>query len=86
MNVVQQLHPFAGKNPGESIPALEGQLTLMEPLTALGSVPSINESARSFLFHRAANGDFYSAHSPPPRSFQTSDQKSAINCSTPRKT
>jgi hypothetical protein len=53
----------------------------MEGIAALGAVPRIHELARCLVFHRAADCNFHNAHLSP-RKLRTSDQKSAISCST----
>ncbi len=80
-DVAQQLHPFAGQHAGQRVPAFERQVALAEGFAVLGAVPGIDEPARRFLFHRAADRHFHIAHLPP-RKVRTSDQKSAISCST----
>ena len=58
----QQLHPLAGEEAGQSIPAFKGQVALVEALAALGAMPSVDEPALSFLLHRTANCEFHFAH------------------------
>jgi hypothetical protein len=43
----QQLHPFAGKDASQSLPAFKGQMVLVGALAALGAMPCVDEPARS---------------------------------------
>jgi hypothetical protein len=52
-------------------------MAFVEGFAALGSVPSVDESARGFLFKRAADCEFQIVHWVP-RNLRTSDQKSSI--------
>jgi hypothetical protein len=54
-DVAQQLHPLAGEDSGESIPALKSKIALMKDFAALGAMPGIDEPARGFVFKRAAD-------------------------------
>jgi hypothetical protein len=41
-------------------------MAFVEGFAALGSVPSVDELARGFVFHRAADSEFHIAHWTPP--------------------
>ena len=42
-DVAQQLHPLAGEDAGESIPALKSKMALVKGFAALGAMPGIDE-------------------------------------------
>src|SRR5947207_9001194 len=80
-HVAQQFHPLASQDAREGVPAFKRQMAFMKNLSALSSVPGINDPARRIVRHRSADSDFHVAHLPP-RNICTSDQKSAVSCST----
>src|SRR5262249_55013530 len=81
VHITQQLHALDGQQPGQRIPALKHKMPLAKLFAPLGTVPGLDKASGGIMLNIAAHGDLDIAHFSPRR-VRTSDQKSAISCST----